>query len=254
MLTISQLADYVGVTVRAVRHYHQRGLLAEPERDASGYRRYGAKAVVDLVRIKTLADAGVPLARIEQLLAAGPEEFGVAVAELDRALAQKMKELKQHRRKIAELVAGERLFLPAGVADYLEDMRAVGLSDRTVELERDGWIMLLISYPDQALEWLAQKRAGLADEEFQKLYLAFDRALDWDPDDPRLADLVEEIIAYFVRERPDDDLPLLSDLVDQSPNLSTVLEAHMVNYSPSWERLNVLILQRMEELRRAGQA
>ena len=32
-----QLADYVGVTVRAIRHYHQRGLLAEPPRDASGY-------------------------------------------------------------------------------------------------------------------------------------------------------------------------------------------------------------------------
>ena len=33
MLTISQLAAYAGVTVRAVRHYHQIGLLPEPERD-----------------------------------------------------------------------------------------------------------------------------------------------------------------------------------------------------------------------------
>lgn len=39
MLTTGQLAAYTGVTVRAVRHYHQRGLLAEPARDASGYRR-----------------------------------------------------------------------------------------------------------------------------------------------------------------------------------------------------------------------
>jgi DNA-binding transcriptional MerR regulator len=36
VLTIKQLADYVGVTVRAVRHYHARGPLPEPERDASG--------------------------------------------------------------------------------------------------------------------------------------------------------------------------------------------------------------------------
>ena len=34
MLTISQLASYAGVTVRAVRHYHQVGLLPEPARDA----------------------------------------------------------------------------------------------------------------------------------------------------------------------------------------------------------------------------
>ena len=64
MLTIGQLASYTGVTVRAIRHYHQRGLLAEPARDASGYRRYDGRAVVELIRIKTLAGAGVPLARI----------------------------------------------------------------------------------------------------------------------------------------------------------------------------------------------
>ena len=42
MLTIGELASYAGVTVRAVRHYHAKGLLPEPERDHSGYRRYGA--------------------------------------------------------------------------------------------------------------------------------------------------------------------------------------------------------------------
>ena len=42
MLTIGQLATYAGVTVRAVRHYHAKGLLPEPARDGSGYRRYDA--------------------------------------------------------------------------------------------------------------------------------------------------------------------------------------------------------------------
>ena len=32
MLTISQLANYAGTTARAVRHYHQIGLLPEPGR------------------------------------------------------------------------------------------------------------------------------------------------------------------------------------------------------------------------------
>ncbi|MEO3796883.1 MerR family transcriptional regulator [Nonomuraea sp. B10E15] len=35
MLTIGELASYAGVTVRAVRHYHAKGLLPEPERDRS---------------------------------------------------------------------------------------------------------------------------------------------------------------------------------------------------------------------------
>src|SRR3978361_424556 len=75
MLTISQLASYAGVTVRAVRHYHAKGLLPEPERDHSGYRRYDAAAVVELIRIRTLADAGVPLSRGRALLGAGEGKY-----------------------------------------------------------------------------------------------------------------------------------------------------------------------------------
>lgn len=40
MITIGQLAKCAGVTLREVRHDHQMGLLAEPERDQSGYRVY----------------------------------------------------------------------------------------------------------------------------------------------------------------------------------------------------------------------
>ena len=86
MLTIGQLAATAGVTVRTVRYYHQVGLLPEPERDASGYRRYGAQAAVDLVRIRTLADAGVPLARVDALLRARPAEFAAAIGDIDSAL------------------------------------------------------------------------------------------------------------------------------------------------------------------------
>src|SRR5262249_30721537 len=82
VLTIGQLAAYAGVTPRAVRHYHQIGLLPEPERNFSGYRSYGARDVVELIRIRTLAEAGVPLARVQELLEAGDEEFSEAVADI----------------------------------------------------------------------------------------------------------------------------------------------------------------------------
>jgi DNA-binding transcriptional MerR regulator len=68
MLMIGQLADYAGVTVKTVRNYHERGLLEEPPRDASGYRRYGVEHAIRLVKIRTLAEAGVPLARMNELL------------------------------------------------------------------------------------------------------------------------------------------------------------------------------------------
>ena len=138
MLTISQLASYAGVTVRAVRHYHATGLLPEPERDRSGYRRYDAAAVVELVRIRTLADAGVPLSRVRELLGAGPEEFEAAVQQVDRRLRAEIRERQVHRERIARLAAGDSLALPPEAVAYLERLRAVGVPERMVEAERDA--------------------------------------------------------------------------------------------------------------------
>lgn len=138
MLTIGQLAGHVGVTVRTVRHYHAKGLLPEPERDASGYRRYGAKAVVDLIKIRTLADAGVPLPRVKELLEANAEQFARAVAEIDRRLRAEIRERQRHRERISRLAAGDSLALPREAVDYLDRMRELGVPERMVEGERDS--------------------------------------------------------------------------------------------------------------------
>src|ERR1700748_975997 len=102
MLTIGQLAAYAGVTVRAVRHYHRIGLLPEPERDASGYRRYGARSVVSLIKIRTLAGAGVPPSRIGQMLDADPLAFAEAIKEIDGRLRAEIERLERSREQITQ--------------------------------------------------------------------------------------------------------------------------------------------------------
>lgn len=241
MLTISQLADYVGVTVRAVRHYHQRGLLPEPERDASGYRRYGAQAVVDLIRIKTLSDAGVPLARIADLMSAPPAQFSQAVADLDQALASRIQALQEQRHRISQLVAGDRLFLPADVAEYLSELRDLGVRPRTVEMERGGWILLMVRSADRVTGWIKEKRAAFADPEFRRLYLACDQAFDWDPADPRLEQLADDMLAFqrqYQTEAGSADVadPVAVDLLASLPGTD----------APAWQRLNQLYLERLE--------
>jgi DNA-binding transcriptional MerR regulator len=234
MLTIGQLADYVGVTTRAVRHYHQRGLLPEPERDASGYRRYGAQAVVDLIRIKTLADAGVPLARIQALLVAEPEQFARGITQIDQALRRRIRDLEQQRRRIAELAAGDRLFLPDEVVSLLDELRRLGVSQRAVDMERDGWILLAARSRGQAAGLAKDKRSDLADPEFRRLYLTCDQAFDWDPADPRLEEVADAMVAFAARHRPDPDSdratlddPVAVDLLSSPPGGS----------SPAWEQL-----------------
>ena len=246
MLTISQLADLVGVTVRAVRHYHQRGLLAEPERDASGYRRYDAQAVIDLIRIKTLAEAGVPLARVEELLAAEPEEFARAVTKIDEELAERIRDLKRHRRRIAELAeraGGERLFLPAEVVAFLDRLRALGVSERTVRIERDGWIMLAARHPAAVVESVADKQAHLADPEYRRIYLAYDQAGDWDPDDARLDELADAMLAFVKRAQRGVE-ELVTDENDLGTPVEAVLVSRLSEPSAGWRRLNELLEQK----------
>src|ERR1700754_1563965 len=170
MLTISRLATYAGVTVRAVRHDHQIGLLPEPERTYSGYRVYDAAAVVRLIQIRTLADAGVPLARVQELLDAGPEEFARGVQTIDQDLRAEIRRLQGNRQRIARLAAGEHLALPQSVVDYLDRLRSLGIDKRYIEMERDGWIMVAAQVPQQIDAIIANKHKELDNPDMLKLY------------------------------------------------------------------------------------
>ncbi|MDX3111352.1 MerR family transcriptional regulator [Nonomuraea angiospora] len=199
MLTIGELASYAGVTVRAVRHYHAKGLLPEPERDHWGYRRYDAGAVVELIRIRTLAGAGVPLARVRELLRADEEEFAAAVADIDRRLRAEIRQRQRSRERIARLAAGDQLVLPPEVVEFLDRLRALGVDERIVEVERDGWIPLAAHSPGRVPEWVARKREQLADPQLVDFYLTLGRALDWSAEDPRLVELADRLAASITR-------------------------------------------------------
>ncbi|WP_275561254.1 MerR family transcriptional regulator [Streptomyces sp. 5-6(2022)] len=243
MLTIGELASYAGVTVRAVRHYHAKGLLPEPERDHSGYRRYGADAVVELIRIRTLAEAGVPLARVRELLRAGEEEFAAAVAEIDQRLRAEIRERQRHRERIARLAAGDGLALPPEVVEFLDRLRALGVDERIVRVERDGWIPLAAHAPERVPEWMARKREQIADPRFIGFYRTLGRALDRADDDPRLDGLADELAAYLTgmaEERGEDYI----DDVDIEPPLVRVMDTLAFETMPSARRLIELLRQR----------
>lgn len=243
MLTISQLASYAGVTVRAVRHYHAKGLLPEPARDSSGYRRYDAAAVVKLIRIRTLADAGVPLSRVKELLSADHEEFAAAVAEVDRRLRAEIRERQRHRQRIAQLAAGESLALPPEVTAYLARTRELGFHRRVIEIERDSWILAAAQIPEQVPALMAIKRQQIEDPVFRALYLELGEIVECAPDDPRLPELADrvatcmEAAAAKAHEFQPDDPPLSDDLVE-------LLDSALLDFVPSARRLLELLEER----------
>ena len=255
MLTIGQLAAYAGVTVRAVRHYHQIGLLPEPERDASGYRRYGATAVVSLIKIRTLANAGVPLSQIGQMLEADASAFAEAVQRIDSHLRDEIERLETSRKQIAQLAAGDSLALPPEVISYLDRLREIGASERMVEGERDGWILVAARWPDRIREWMPGKLAQLDDPQLVRLYRVLSEIFESDAgdDDPRLeeaadimADLLEQAYAsgeINLGEVAHDDLPfdLLDALaVESDPRMERLLDLMRERGWAGWTRLERL--------------
>lgn len=246
MLTISQLAAYAGVTVRAVRHYHAKGLLPEPERDHSGYRRYDAAAVTELVRIRTLAGAGVPLSRVRELLAADEEAFAEAVAQIDRRLRGEIRELQRHRARIAQLAAGDSLALPPEVVSYLERMREFGFPERLVTLERDSWILLAAQLPEYVEALMEVKRAQVEDEELRRLYLDIGDLADCGPDDPRLPALADRVAAFVEAATAFSEGVTLEDETSEqvSQEVIELLDAAFVETLPAAPRLLELLEER----------
>jgi DNA-binding transcriptional MerR regulator len=248
MLTISQLAAYAGVTVRAVRHYHAKGLLPEPERDHSGYRRYDAAAVVELIRIKTLAEAGVPLSRVQELLTADEDDFAAAIDDIDRRLRAEIRERQRHRERVAQLAAGDRLALPPEAVDYLDRLRKLDIPERAIEMEHDAWILVAAQSPDQMPALMALKRSQIEDPAVTAIYFDLVEAADWDADDPRLPAIADRLVATIEKDTEhwsDDqitDFALADFALDDE--LVALLDEVFINAVPIARRLLRLLEER----------
>ncbi|WP_163544338.1 MerR family transcriptional regulator [Occultella kanbiaonis] len=87
----SQLADLAGVTLRSIRHWHEIGILPEPERLTNGYKQYTARHLVLVLRIARLTGFGFTLEDIARMLDSeeqGQESMRGLRAELDTRIAE----------------------------------------------------------------------------------------------------------------------------------------------------------------------
>ncbi|NUR93877.1 MAG: MerR family transcriptional regulator [Kribbellaceae bacterium] len=237
MITIGQLAQYVGVSTKTIRVYHEKGLLPEPPRDASGYRRYTAQDLVEVIKIRTLAEAGLPLARIASLNAGPAAELATAAAAAEADLTQRIDSLVKTRARLHELAAGNNPFLPGVVEEHLRRLHDLGFSDRWIGMERDLWILAFATDPETADRYFTDQAEAQADPVLGRLYLDCDRAYDLSPDDPALEDLAERIVDASLERYAADELR--EQLTDTG--LAQLVQTSLNASSPGWERLDVLI-------------
>ncbi|HEX6558894.1 MAG TPA: MerR family transcriptional regulator, partial [Longimicrobiales bacterium] len=69
LLKVGELAERTGLTVRALHHYEQLGLLVPAGRTPAGHRLYSDASVAQLQKIAALKQLGMSLEEIGRWLA-----------------------------------------------------------------------------------------------------------------------------------------------------------------------------------------
>jgi DNA-binding transcriptional MerR regulator len=133
---IGDAASFVDITPRAIRHYHEIGLLPEPERGSDNRRRYGYNEMIRLLWIRKMADAGVALDDIRDAFAEttppradSDNDVAGVLERLEESLTLKEAELQRQRAAVEQMrTRGSRMgLLSEFVTDRFESLPAGSL-------------------------------------------------------------------------------------------------------------------------------
>jgi DNA-binding transcriptional MerR regulator len=230
--------------VKTVRHYHQHGLLDEPQRDSSGYRRYGSADLLRLIQARTLAAAGVPLAEVGPLLDADAEQFATALTDVERRLTERITDLIARRDTLRQLADGDRVLLSERALAILDRLTGLGFHPDYVAGQRESLVLARALAPEFLDIFLTQLEQRLDDPEFIDLTKRAWDARSWRPDDPRIDELATALADN-----------LLANLVMPTgfrPGTDDVARYGLINHhreDQTWARLNALV---EAKLRAAG--
>lgn len=208
----SQLAELAGTTLKTVRHYHEIGLLDEPERAANGYKRYGVNHLVRLLRIRRLAELGVPLSDIPSIEATD----GRAEQTLRALDAELAASIERHQRMRQELAA---ILENRASIDLPADFRR--LADDLPDAQRSLLLVYSSILTPAAMSTLREQLSGPRSD----VAAEFEALPEDAPDDVR--GRLAERLAPEVRAQQEDH-PSLSDLGASSRREEAITQSVVV--------------------------
>ena len=262
-LTIGEVAKLTGVTTKTVRHYHEIGLLAEPERSNSGYRLYGANDLLRLQRIRRLRSFGLSLKQIEAVLGETGDEHSLreAFKALLAEVSAEIEKLEERRCRLEGLLAQEDRELSIEPPDepyaiqLAEKHLHKHLSEISPELweqERKMWSTLdAFEWPEGYTEMQELVTFYYADrpDEFREMILLEERltALAGLPEDsPEVGRLAEDF-ARHLKQTPFPYDPLGGSPLASGPFGRVFSEVLLSNLSPAQKRVMELMQRHFEE-------
>ncbi|KHF41442.1 MerR family transcriptional regulator [Halalkalibacter okhensis] len=104
-LTIGQVAKQADVNIETIRYYERRGLISEPPRNESGYRKFAKEVVKDIQFIKRTQDLGFTLEEIKTLLSASKNDEDFHSEEIYEYATNKVTEIESKIRNLHQMKA-----------------------------------------------------------------------------------------------------------------------------------------------------
>jgi DNA-binding transcriptional MerR regulator len=213
-MRIGELADLVGISTRAVRHYHRVGLLPEPARRTNGYREYSLRDAVELARVRRLVELGLSLGEVGDVLAGDAERnLAEILRELDADLAGQEADIRRRRVRLAQLLRQAELGMPSeqapvspGLAGFFGRMAEAAAGQRpgpeSAMAAKDRDVMALLETVSGAhgADWLDVLTRALGSdpgvvERAYAVYALLDELAGSPADDPRVEVAAQAIVA-----------------------------------------------------------
>ncbi|GAA4206832.1 MerR family transcriptional regulator [Streptosporangium oxazolinicum] len=150
----SELASLADVTVRTLRHYHRIGVLPEPGRDPSGYRRYTIHDLVRLLRVKRLAALGIPLHKVAGILDS-EEDHHDLLSDLERELDAQIARLTKQKTMLG-IIRKHRTLpdVPPELARFFAAFALSGVSPAMNRIDREQSVLLAHLVGEAGIEHL----------------------------------------------------------------------------------------------------
>src|SRR5215831_9534118 len=210
-MRIGELAGLVGISARAIRHYHRVGLLPEPARKANGYREYSLRDAVELARVRRLTELGLSLGEVRDVLAGDVgRDLAEILRELDTDLAGQEADIRRRRARLAQLLRqAEAGGMPSEQAPVSPEL--AGLFGRMAQVaagrpgpepamaakDRDVMALLETVSAAHGAGWLTRALGsdlGAVERAFP-VYERLDELAGSAPDDPRVESAAQAIVA-----------------------------------------------------------
>lgn len=160
---VGELAKQTGLTVRALHHYDEIGLLSPSQRSGAGYRLYDGDDIARLLQILSLRQLGFSLEEIRDCLTR-PEFSLPQVLELHIARLRDGIELQRKLCGRLEAMAGRlRSAEAVSVEDFLETMEAMQMFEKY--------------YTEEQLKELEERRQVVGEERIQQVQQEWPRLI-----------------------------------------------------------------------------